>query len=266
MIGLAILFLPLSTSFAPSIWHKMACRMTSPCTFPESMKVTSEPQYLWKMARRSNLEDEIDYNSRRKGQGGGTGEVAAGAILGGLILGPFGALFGAQLGAQVGAKNSIDRARQEEMERLGITQDMLDASQEIGLALEQSMEGLQASRASLDTLQQFARRLEQSVEGTYDRAKREIAAGNEGEARNYLLEKQRLQEKLVATLKACAAEKSRYSKMELNVVALEERAMEMETLLRRTVGAKTIQNTSLQQYSLQDGDPLLQKFRDMGID
>lgn len=218
------------------------------------------------MTRRSDLEDEIEYNSRRKGQGGGAGELAAGAILGGLILGPFGALFGAQLGAQLGQKNAVDRARQEEMERLGITQDMLDSAQEIGLALEQSIEGLQASRNSLESLQNFARRLEQSMEETYEKAKREIAAGNEGEARKYLLEKQRIQEKLVATLKACAEEKSRYTQMERNVGALEERAMDMETLLRRTVGATTIQNTAMQQFSVKDGDPLMQKFRDIGID
>lgn len=36
------------------------------------------------------LNREIDENSRRKAQGGGMGETVAGAVLGGLILGPFG--------------------------------------------------------------------------------------------------------------------------------------------------------------------------------
>ncbi len=240
--------------------------MTSPPPLPKRTQVTATQSCLPQMTRRSDLEDEIEYNSRHKGQGGGAGELAAGALLGGLILGPFGALFGAQLGAQFGAKNAFDRARQEEMERLGITQDMLDAAQEIGLALEQSMEGLKASRNSLDTLQHVARRLEQSMEETYEKARGEIAAGNEGEARNFLMEKQRVQEKLVATLKACAEEKSRYTQLERNVGVLEERANDMETLLRRTVGAKTFQSAALQQLSVREGDLLMQRFRDIGID
>lgn len=42
---------------------------------------------LW--ARRNRLEDNIDEAGRRNAQGG-AGETAAGAILGGLLLGPFG--------------------------------------------------------------------------------------------------------------------------------------------------------------------------------
>jgi hypothetical protein len=36
---------------------------------------------------------EIDDNSRKKAQGGGVGETVAGALLGSLVLGPFGRLF-----------------------------------------------------------------------------------------------------------------------------------------------------------------------------
>lgn len=39
--------------------------------------------------RSRRLEDQIDENSRKRVQGG-VGETAAGAILGGLLLGPFG--------------------------------------------------------------------------------------------------------------------------------------------------------------------------------
>ena len=48
---------------------------------------------------------------------------------------------------------------QEELDRLGISQDMLDAAQEIGVALERSAEGLQASQDSLDTQQRLAKRM-----------------------------------------------------------------------------------------------------------
>jgi hypothetical protein len=266
-----LIFLPVSTSFTASIGAKNSrsantCSDASlPCSDRGKNDLVQRTSQL-PMSPRGNLEDEIEYNARRKAEGGGAGELAAGAILGGLLLGPFGALFGAQLGAQFGAKNAADRARQAEMERLGITQEMLDAAKEIGFTLEQSIEGLQASSNSLETQQRFAKRLEQNMEEIYDKAKREIQAGNEEDARKYLLERQRLQDKLMATLKACADERNRYKQMERNVAALEERAMEIESLLRRTVGAKTMQNSSMQQLSLNDEDPLLQKFRDMGIE
>ena len=55
--------------------------------------------------------------------------------------------------------------------------------------------------------------------------------------------------------------------MESNVAALERRAMEVEALLRRTMGAKTLVDTSgANALSLSTDDPLLQKFRDLGID
>ena len=46
-----------------------------------------------------------------------------------------GALFGASIGSNIGAKNSVDRARQAEMERLGVSQDMLDSAREMGVEI-----------------------------------------------------------------------------------------------------------------------------------
>jgi hypothetical protein len=54
--------------------------------------------------------------------------------------------------------------------------------------------------------------------------------------------------------------------MERNVQILEERAMEVESLLRRSVGAKTMQDVMGDQFALEDEDPLLKKFRDAGIE
>jgi len=53
--------------------------------------------------------------------------------------------------------------------------------------------------------------------------------------------------------------------MRSNVDALEQRAMEIESLLARTIGAKALKDSS-SQFSLSQEDPLLQKFRDMGIE
>jgi len=55
--------------------------------------------------------------------------------------------------------------------------------------------------------------------------------------------------------------------MEDNVRSIEERSIEIESLLRRSIGAKSLQESS-DQLLLQDDDfedPLLKKFKDMGI-
>jgi len=187
-----------------------------------------------------------------------------------------GALFGASIGSNIGAQNAASRARKEEMERMGISQEMLDMAQEIGSALERSIEGLKACRNSLETQQRLARRLDADVTALYDRAKQAMTDGDEETARRNLMERQKLQDKLKGILLRCADEKKRLETMESNVSALETRATEVDALLRRTVGAKAVSDSSAASLSLRDSnitglslendDPLLQKFKDMGID
>ncbi len=180
---------------------------------------------------------------------------------------PFaGLLFGSQIGANIGAKNAKDRARKEEMERLGITQDMLDSAEEVGIALEQAMEGLRATKGSLDTQQSLARRLELDADELYEKAKAAIASGKEDEARKLLFQRNENQDKLVKVLKLCVEEKQRFEKMQENVAAIERRALEIESLLQRSVGAKARQSVAFEDLSLPSEDPLLRKFRDLGID
>jgi hypothetical protein len=215
--------------------------------------------------QNDRLNRDIEERSFRKAQGEGVGEMAAGAILGGLVLGPFGALFGAQIGSKFGSKNAASKARQEEMERLGVTQDMLDGAQEVGVALQQSMEGLEATKNSLQTHQSFARSLDREAEELYAKATEKITSGDEGTARTFLLKRTDVQEKLKKILKLCAEEKRRVETMEQNVETIQQRALEVEALLNRTVGAKARQE-SIADFSLEREDPLLKKFRDMGID
>jgi phage shock protein A len=177
-----------------------------------------------------------------------------------------GALFGASIGSNIGARNAVDRAKKEEMERLGLSQDMLDMAQDIGMSLQRSNEGLEAVQASLDTQQRFARRLDADATDLYERANVALANSNDDLARKLLLERTEVQEKLKKVLINCAEEKGRFKKMQENIAQLERRALEVDSLLRRNVSAKTIQDSSDLGLSLRSEDPLLKKFRDMGID
>jgi hypothetical protein len=98
-----------------------------------------------------------------------------------------GALFGASIGSSMGSKSALDRARKEEMERLGVTQDMLDGARDCGAELERSNEGLRAVRDSLQTQQSFARRLDRDATGLHERAKIAMAENKDEEARKLLL-------------------------------------------------------------------------------
>ncbi len=211
------------------------------------------------------LEQKAEYKAREKSMGAGTGELAAGAILGGLVLGPFGALFGASIGSNLGASRAVDRAKKEELESMGITEDMLDSAREVGVALDRGYEGLAASRDSLRTQQKFAERLDSEADRVYGEAKGALETGDEDRAKELLLKRVDIQEKLKKTLINCAEEKKRLQKMEDNVRVIEERAVEIESLMKRNIGAKALMDSS-NQFSLADEDPLLKKFRDLGLD
>ena len=219
---------------------------------------------------------DINEKSIEKAASGGGGSVAAGAILGGLVGGPFGALFGAAVGGNIGTKNAFDKARKEEMEKKGITQEMLDAAEEVGYALEQSMIGMDATRESLRSQQTLARRIEEDMNNTYEKAKAAMVEGREEDARSFLLKRNGDQDRLKDVLKNCAEEKKRIGVMESNVSALKTRAMEVEAILQRAVGAKARRDSSdlvAEQsvmtdldLSLSREDPLLKKFKDAGIE
>lgn len=223
-------------------------------------------------ALRNDLKDEIERAAQlkayeKRAKGGGTGELAAGAILGGLLGGPFGALFGAQIGSQIGAAQTVNKARMEEMERKGLTPAMLEQATEIGQILEQAVEGLRATQESVDTSERLAKTLNKQSDSIYERAKTAMQSGDEGTARKLLLERETIKEKLLKTLKGLAEEKKRLSAMESNVEALETRALEIESLLRRSMGAASMRDATDMNpgLSLEQEDPLLKKFRDLGM-
>jgi hypothetical protein len=238
---------------------------------------TTTTTALW----NSQWEKDIEEGTRRRVQSGqagsGTGESVAGAVLGGLLLGPFGALFGASIGSSLGGKNAVEKARKQELERLGITQEMLDSAQDIGVALERSLQGLKTVQESLDTQQRFARRLDAECNDLYEKAKSILASGdgNEDEARKLLLKRTQVQEQFKQALQNCALAKKQQATLQENARRLEQRAMEIDTLLRRASGAKAMHDSALSAgldndidfgLSLRDSDPLLRKFKDMGID
>ena len=221
-------------------------------------------------ALRNDLQDEIERAAQRRAyeeraQGGGTGNAIGGAVIGGLFGGPFGALFGAQVGASLGGASTLDKARKEEMRRRGITPEMLEQANEIGRVLSQAVDGLRATEESYETSMRLAKSLNQQNEQIYDKAKAAMQNGDEDGARRLLLERERIKEKLVKVLKTVTEEQKRLELQRSNVEALETRALEVESLLRRSVGASAMQGSVDLGMSLEAEDPLLRKFKDLGM-
>ena len=250
---LATILATSSNAFVPST-HILS---TSTTTFSSA----TSPIALHSFSPRRNNNNNDDKSTQ---------SVATGAILGGLLGGPFGLLFGASIGANLGRKYQFEKAQKAEMERLGITPEMLEMAQEVGIALERATEGLEATRTSLDSLQALARKLDEQQTELYDRAKMQISSGNEEEARKLLLDRENVQDRLKKTLLNCKDEKVRYERMKTNVQAIEARAMEVDSLLKRTVGAKAFMDSNdnmgmIDDFRMEAEDPLLKKFRDQGI-
>ncbi|KAL7466528.1 hypothetical protein ACHAXS_006833, partial [Conticribra weissflogii] len=205
---------------------------------------------------KNDLRNEIERKARQRAyenraRGDGIGSTAAGAAFGLLLGGPFGALFGAQIGSSLGAARIVDKARVEEMKRKGITPEMLEMAENVGVALEQAVDGLRATQESVETSQRLAKTLDRQSESLYERATNAIKSGDEETARKLLMERESVKEKLVKILKSIAEDRKRVSVMESNVDALETRALEIESLLRRSVGASSIQDTASLGLSLE---------------
>jgi len=182
-----------------------------------------------------------------------------------MLGGPFGALFGAQIGASFGAASQLEKSRKEELKRKGLTPEMLEQANEVGLALQQAVEGLRATQDSVDTSQRLAKTLDNQQGSIYEKAKTAMASNDEEGARKLLLERTRIKEKLLKVLQSLTEEKKRLEMMKSNVESLETRGLEIESLLRRSVGASSLQSSADIGLSLEREDPLLQKFRDLGM-
>ncbi len=124
--------------------------------------------------KESEIKAELAAREKAAQSGTGVGETAAGAILGGLILGPFGALFGASVGSSLVRTNAIDVGKKEELARMGVLEEMLENARGIGSVLERDMEGLRFTEDSLAMQQQFARRLDEESQTIYSREQRVI--------------------------------------------------------------------------------------------
>lgn len=188
---------------------------------------------------------------------------AGGAVLGGLLLGPFGAVFGAQLGAEFGGRQSGRGGPSPE--ELGLDKDMVLLAQRIASELSSAVQDRERVQSVRDDARARAGQLDAEVVAKYEAAMEAVKAEHEALARTLLADKLRLQEKLDKAKLEWLKADQRCSTMDRSVSELERRALEMADLLERAKAASGRQRTDLAAEASALGvrpprDPLLDRF------
>ncbi|GMH64699.1 hypothetical protein TrRE_jg4868 [Triparma retinervis] len=192
------------------------------------------------------------------------GATAAGAVLGGLLLGPFGAIFGAQLGSRAGSRALSSASSPRSPLSSCLPPATLDAARGVAEDLGRAEEAEVLVRDAVGTLQELARRRDEEQRGLADEARALLAAGDEEGARGALMRRERVKEGLVKALKGAKGERERLRKMEDNVAAMKVRAVEVENAIKR-IAAESLTNDldggAGGAFELEVTDPLLDKFK-----
>ena len=148
------------------------------------------------------------------------------------------------------------------MKLKGLTLEVLDMATDVGSALEHAVEGLRATHDRVEKSQKLAKLQDKQSESLYKCDTTAIKSGDEETARSFLLERELIKEKLLKILKGISEDRTRIKMMEMNVEVLKTtRALEIDVLLRRSVGASSMQISSILFFLLDIEDPLLKKFR-----
>jgi len=166
------------------------------------------------------------------------GGAVGGAVVGGMLLGPFGAIFGSQIGSNMASR----KAATEQLERMGLSRDMIKGAQELMEELQTMEKGAQEVRDAYQNQAQRALQLEQDAEKFYEKAKAAVEAGDDDTAREMLEKRKRAQADLEKQIEQVKLARSRRDQMDGAVEAMARRANEYEQLMKRSMDASAVAN------------------------
>lgn len=194
---------------------------------------------------------------RAKKDDGSLTNTVGGAVLGGLLLGPFGAVFGASLGSRMGRQEEDDRA---EVERMGLDNEMVSLAQSVAVELADAEDSLRRVAATKEDLACRTIQLEDEVQALGKKAMVALESGDEAMARQHLEGKIAAQARLDSGKEELSKAMQRCSVLEGSVSRLERRALDISSLLKRaqaaTGSARTALTAEASRLSLSDpNDP-----------
>ena len=203
------------------------------------------------------------------------GGAVGGAVLGGLLLGPFGAILGGQFGANLGTDRK--RARQEEaaLRKQGITPEMVRMVEECAEGLKNAEEALRTARDSQRFILEEASELDAEASELYNMASAAVQSGDDDTARRHLTERKRVQSKLEDAMRRAGEAKERVARVEKSVDTLASQAKKLESILKENMANAAELNAreaaakfdgagdALAGATFEDEDPLEKKFREL---
>ncbi|KAJ1617594.1 hypothetical protein T492DRAFT_1098523 [Pavlovales sp. CCMP2436] len=165
------------------------------------------------------------------------GAGIAGAVAGGLLLGPLGVFFGAQLGANFGGNREAANAELQRLERMGLSPKDLALLQEVVRDVKEADESLQLVADAANGARARVEALESEASVAYTEAGDALGAGDEAGARRWLERRERAQESLARAREIAVDADARVSQMQASAGQLQQRAEELSQLTSRTIAA-----------------------------
>ena len=191
-----------------------------------------------------------------------TGELkgsAVGAIVGGTVLGPFGAIMGAAVGRDIAFNNQLGKTKRGNDEN-----SLLQMCTYMEEEVQRAQNTLLDITELRDNEKKRAVALNKESAGLYELAKEVVANGDDVAGKKFLTKRQEVMEKCKDVVRNVSNIEAEIKKQEMNVNKLKDKLVEVASVYERELEAKE----SLQQQEQlgQDDaliDPLEKKFRDL---
>ncbi|XRA99192.1 hypothetical protein NFJ02_06g128910 [Pycnococcus provasolii] len=238
----------------------------------------------WRSPLRSPLRAPslLVRRASNKSPGGGGNEdvkgVLGGAVLGGLIAGPFGAILGSQIGGSMGANKKFNRqvqdAEENELRRMGVTREQVEQAQELANDLADAEDAARVLALDADRLNTDVNNLKLIADQAYADAEEAVKTGDDDAARSHLGRRAEANRRLQGMESDADDARRRADQARRGVDQLAEavRIFERQIMAQKADAAQerirsaTEKASGITMQPDEEEDPLLKKFRERGMD
>ena len=153
-----------------------------------------------------------------------------GAVIGGLLGGPFGLLLG--LGAGDTLANRAEAKK--EMAKLGLNKKVIEEAQTLAQTLSDAQAASEAATDARETTRLRALRLDEAFEGLQDQAREALQRDDESAARGFLEERQKVGKQRDLAVAAHREARERCERIDRDVATLQGKVEEFDALILRS--------------------------------
>lgn len=197
----------------------------------------------------------------------GVNPVLGGAVIGGLIGGPFGLLLG------IGAGNSLanEQAAAKEMEKLGLNKKIIAEAQALAKTLQDAQAASEAALDARETTRLRALSLDKKYEELQEQALEALRGGDDDTARDNLREKAQVETQRSNAVGDFKTARDRCERIDADISVLKGKVEEFDALILRSARQAQGGGAGSFEYDMPTSlaadapsrDPLLEKFAEM---